>query len=433
MAQHRLRLLYYKWMNERNYILYRRIKGLRESLCFYICRIFPVDKTLFSLCTFEGKGGYGCNPKYIAEELHKRNPDYRFVWLVNEEARNKQFPSYIKKVSNSSLWSRAYWLTRSKVWIDNYRKPLGTVKRKSQIYINVNHYTLGIKCTGLLREEGFSKMAYLVSKNDSDMIDELIIDSKWCEECFDKALVYDGHMLKTGSPRCDVLFGNRTEFKNRFRERHNIPLDSKVIMYAPTFREGVKEGKRYVFSEKWSLDFQRLLDALNKKTGDTWYLCIRVHPQLANSFMMSGEETLSGLIIDESSADDMYEILAGMDAYITDYSSAIFEAGFANIPSMIFADDIQEYSSARGNLYWNLGLDPNDHVTNNKKMHPDMDLVLPFPISTNNEELEKTIQDFNAEDYNRKIEKFKSDIGLIFDGEASKRLADEIEIRMTDR
>ena len=117
------------------------------------------------------------------------------------------------------MWSRAYWLSRSKIWIDNYRKPLGTVKRKNQYYLNTNHYNMGIKATGLLRGERFSAMAYLVSKNDSDMIDELVIDSKWCEECFDKALVYEGHMLKAGSPRCDILYGN-IRYANKNACRH---------------------------------------------------------------------------------------------------------------------------------------------------------------------------------------------------------------------
>lgn len=420
-------------MKEIIYILWRKAKGFRDSLCFYICRIFPIENNLISVCSFEGKAGFGCNPKYIVEELHKRNPNYRFVWLVNNDVGEKNFPDYIKRVDNSSAWSRAYWLTRSKIWIDNYRKPLGTVKRKGQYYFNVNHYTIGIKCTGLLREQGFSKMAYIVSKNDSSLIDGLVIDSNWCEVCFDKAMVYNGRLLKTGAPRCDVLYGDMRHYKELFRKKHDLPSDAKVVMYAPTFREGAKEGKRFVYNKKWSLDFQRLLESFNKKTGDDWYICIRVHPQLANEFKFLGEGILSDRIVDESNADDMYEILAGMDAYITDYSSAIFEAGFANIPSFIYADDIQEYSFSRGNLYWNLGVDPNDHVTNSKMTHPDMDLVLPFPISTNNEEMEKAIASFNVEDYQKKIKKFKFDTGLVFDGKASIRLADEIEKRLSDR
>ncbi len=192
---------------EISYIRMRKRKARLESLRYRLCSIFPVDRGLVSVCTFEGKGGFGCNPKYLVEELHRRDPNLKFVWFVNEPGRH-QFPDYIREVPNTP-WGRAYWLSRSGAWIDNYRKPYGTVKRPGQYYLNVNHYTIGMKCTGLWRGQGFSEMAYLVSKNDSDMIDDLVIDSKWCELVSPKGLVYEGTYQKTGAPRCDVLYGDR--------------------------------------------------------------------------------------------------------------------------------------------------------------------------------------------------------------------------------
>lgn len=38
-------------------------------------------------------------------------------------------------------------------------------------------------------------MAYLVSKNDSDMIDHLVIDSDWCEQSLSPDLVLQGDNL----------------------------------------------------------------------------------------------------------------------------------------------------------------------------------------------------------------------------------------------
>lgn len=415
---------------EIKYIKKRRRKAFLESLCFYICRIFPIQKNLISVCTFEGKGGFGCNPKPLVEELHRRNSDYRFVWFVND--MGKEFPDYIKEVPNT-LWSRAYWLSKSKVWIDNYRKPYGTKKRKGQYYLNVNHYTIAIKCTGLLRGKGFSEMAYLVSKNDSDMIDGLVIDSAWCEQCFDKALVYEGSFLKTGAPRCDVLYGDRSRYQKLFREKHNLPSDAKVVMFAPTFREGAKDGKRSVYSEIWTIDFKRLLDNLEEKFGGCWYICVRVHPQLAPTFKEYKNAEIQERLIDESQADDMYEILAGMDAYITDYSSACFEAGFAKIPVFIYADDIQKYANDRGSLMWNLASDSLDRVTNNKEMTPELDLVFPFSVATDNDGLEKNIRNFDVDAYNESLYEFCKKIGLIFEGHASEKLADIIEQKIKSK
>lgn len=408
---------------EIRYIKKRRRLAFRESIKFYLCRIFPVQNNLISVCTFEGKGGFGCNAKPLVEELHRQHPDLRFVWFVND--MDKTFPDYVQKVPNTA-WSRAYWLSRSKVWIDNYRKPYGTKKRKGQYYLNVNHYTIAIKCTGLLRGEGFSEMAYLVSKNDSDMIDGLVIDSTWCEQCFDKALVYEGNFLKTGAPRCDVLFGDRSFYQKKFRQKHNLPEDAKVVMFAPTFREGAKDGKRYVFSEIWSIDFKRLIHNLEKKFGGKWYLCVRVHPQLAPTFREYKNPDVQDRIIDESQADDMYEILAGMDAYITDYSSACFEAGFAHIPVFLYADDIQQYANDRGALMWNLATDPRDCIRNNKQITPGFDVELPFPLASDNEQLEQDIMTFDRNAYDKKLNEFHEKMGLVFDGRASEKIIENI-------
>ena len=408
---------------EMKYIRKRKRQAFRESLCFYACRIFPVRRNLISVCTFEGKGGFGCNPKPLVEELHRQNPQLRFVWFVND--MTKEFPDYIRKVPNT-LWSRAYWLSRSKVWIDNYRKPYGTKKRKGQYYLNVNHYTIGIKCTGLWRGEGFSPMAYLVSKNDSDMIDDLVIDSKWCEEVSPKGLVYEGAYQNTGAPRCDVLYGDRSDAKSRFRKKHHISEDAKVVLFAPTFREGAKDGKRFVFSEIWTIDFQRLLDNLQKKFGGKWYLCVRVHPQLAPTFQEYKNPEIQDRIIDESQADDMYEILAGMDAYISDYSSACFEAGFAHIPVFLYADDIQKYAKDRGALMWNIATDPRERIGNNKVMTPNFDVKLPFSLASDNEELEKDIMEFDKAKYDKVLDEFHEKVGLVFNGRASENLANKI-------
>ena len=412
---------------EIRYIKKRRRMAFRESIKFYLCRLFPVQNNLISVCTFEGKGGFGCNAKPLVEELHRQHPDFRFVWFVND--MDKTFPDYVQKVPNTA-WSRAYWLSRSKVWIDNYRKPYGTKKRKGQYYLNVNHYTIAIKCTGLLRGECFSEMAYLVSKNDSDMIDGLVIDSTWCEQCFDKALVYEGNFLKTGAPRCDVLFGDRSFYQKKFRQKHNLPEDAKVVMFAPTFREGAKDGKRFVFSEIWSIDFKRLIKNLEKKFGGKWYLCVRVHPQLAPTFREYKNPDVQDRIIDESQADDMYEILAGMDAYITDYSSACFEAGFAHIPVFLYADDIQQYANDRGALMWNLATDPRDSIRNNKQITSSFDVELPFPLSSDNERLEQDIMAFDRNTYDKKLDEFHEKMGLVFDGLASEKLTQIIEKRI---
>ena len=135
-------------------------------------------------------------------------------------------------------------------------------------------------------------------------------------------------------------------------------------------------------------------------------------------------------MFDESQADDLYEILAGCDAYITDYSSACFEAGFAGIPAFIYADDLQQYAKDRGNLMWNLASDPPDHIGNNKEITPQLDVVFPFPVAQNNDELERIVLNYDEEQYRQKLNDFFSKAGLVFTGHASEDLADLLLERM---
>ena len=406
------------------YLFYRKWIAFGTKFCFLLCRVFPIKKNRISVCTFEGKGGFGCNPKYIVEELHRRNPEYEFIWFVND--MDKEFPDYIKKVPND-LKNRAYWLSTSKIWIDNYRKPYGTIKRKGQYYVNTWHATIGFKSIGLWREEAFSEIACLVSRNDSKMIDDVVIDSEWCAEMYPKGMVYDGNFLWACAPRCDILYGDRSGWRDKFRKEHGINRDAKVIMFAPTFREGSVNGKRTVFSEIWTIDFKRMLQNLEKRFGGEWYLCLRVHPQLAESVKEYKDAELKDKIIDVSKENDMYEILAAMDAFLTDYSSAAMDASYSHMPVFIYADDIEKYINDRGSLLWDMTTDSYAPVPNNKKMTPNIDTVLPYSIAQNNEELEKNILEFDEEKYLSLMKRFESDVKLIFDGKGSQKVANRIE------
>ena len=346
------------------------------------------------------------------------------MWFVND--MNKQFPDYIKKVPNT-LWSRAYWLSVSKVWIDNYRKPYGTRKRKGQYYINTWHGATGFKSIGLWRGKAFSKMAYLVSKNDSDMIDCVPVDSEWCAQYFVKGLVYDGEFLKSGTARCDIMYGDRQEARDKFRAKYHLDRDAKIVMFAPTFREKSVDGKRVVFSELWTLDFKRLLQNLEKRFGGQWVLCMRLHPQIADYVSQIQEIDLKDKIIDASREDDMYEALAAMDALVTDYSSVAMDAGIAKVPVFVYADDIEKYVNDRGSLVWNMETRKSGFVKNNSEKTPNISLELPFSIAENNEELENNIITFDSTEYEKRIQTFNKGIQLVFDGRACERIVDKIE------
>ena len=408
-------------MNENSYIKYRKLKAFSCSLMYYFCRIFPIQNRRITVVAYEGKGGFGCNPKYIVQELHKENDMIEIVWLVND--LNKNFPDYIK-VKKNTLWNRAYYLSTSKVWIDNYRKPLGTKKRKGQYYINTWHGCVGFKPIGLWRGEKFSRIAYLVSKNDSDMIDRLIVSNDWSAEVFVRGMVYDGKILKLGQAREDVMSYDRTAVRVSVREKYNLPADSRIVLYAPTYRESGMKTNRQVYSEQTSIDISLLKKSLHDKFGGEWYVLEKLHPQLAATQKVSDPS-----VIDVSKEDDTNWLIAASDAVVTDYSSVGFEAGAYGIPVFLYMDDIEEYMGDRGGLCFEIHDDGT--ITNNKQMAPDFDVEVPFAVIRNNEEMAEKIALFDIDSYLEKTEKMTEQLGWEKDGKASNRVSNLINKKIS--
>lgn len=116
-----------------------------------------------------------------------------------------------------------------------------------------------------------------------------------------------------------------------------------------------------------------------------------------------------------------------MDALITDYSSAAMDASFMRIPVFIYADDIEKYIQDRGSILWDFSRLSEEIIKNNQEMVPGIDTQLPYTVSQNNDELERHILEFDEDKYAKQMDQFVKDVELIFDGQASSRVADKIE------
>ena len=386
-------------------ILKRKQKARKTHFVYCLFRIFPVKKNKIVFTTFEGDGGYCCNPRYVAEELLRRDKGYDMIWLVNN--MEKKFPAGIRKVSNT-FWKRAYHLVTAKVWVDNTRKAYGTAKRKGQLYIQTWHAAIEFKSVGGFRGKLFPKIAYLVSAYDSKLADYVTSNSEWCTRLYPKMLLYKGEILKTGSPRCDIFFTRRKEVYQEIRGRYSVPQDAKIVMFAPTFRGGSQKGKRQVFAKETTLDFELLVKTLQEKFGGNWYVFLRLHPQLSAQFKDMPLRNRVEQMVDVSQGDDMSELLAASDVLVTDYSSSPFDAINIYIPVFLYADDLEEYIADRGKLMWKIE-------------------ELPFSVAETNEQLRQNILQFDEEEYRKKIDAFSKEQGVLEDGHASERVADVIE------
>lgn len=372
-----------------------------QSVPFYLLRIIPIINNKIVFCCIEGTTGYSCNPKYIAQECIKSNKNdetnFQLVWLVNDTS--KEFPKEIKVVKNT-VWNRAFHLSTAHIWIDNSRKQLETRKRKNQVYIQTWHAKLGFKPTGLDRGKSFSKIAYLVSKHDSNMVDYWLSNSDWYDKKLKSGALYEGKTIRFGSPRCDILVNRCDNEKLGIRQKYDLSENDKLIMYAPTFRGGNQETNRKVEMGNHMPNFDGMIKALERKFGGNWYILLRLHPQLTVRNIKI--DACNERLIDISNEDDMYEILAGCDAFMTDYSSAAFDAAVMKIPVFLYCDDYEQYENERGKLLWNLK-------------------ELPFPFSKTDVELKNNIEYFDIRSYLINIDQLKKKENILEDGNASVR------------
>ena len=394
--------------SEERYIRKRLREARRQAREFYYCRKYPIQENKIVFTTIEGTTGFSCNPKYIALELLRRNLGLDLIWLVDD--MTKKFPKGIRKVKNT-LKNRAYELSTAKIWIDNSRKQLEVRKRPGQFYLQTWHANISPKPIGLFRGKSFSKIAYIVSKHDSDMIDLLLTNSKWMEETLaGKGILYDGAMARTGAPRNDILINDRTVYRERLRGKYGISNDTRLMMYAPTFRGGSQGTKRGIDKSNRFPDFEALKKALEEKTSENWKILLRLHPQLTARHVISG--IASDDVIDVSGEADMFETLAACDALLTDYSATMFDASYMRVPVFIFAYDLDEYIAERGHLMWD---DIHD---------------LPFQVAETDEELLSIIKNFDEEDFRERLETFFKSVELKEDGHAAERAANIIEERL---
>lgn len=391
------------------YVDWRKRKAFFYSLLFRICEVFPLKPDKVVMWTLEGQGGYSDSPKYIAEEILRRNRNrkskYRIVWLT--DLPKQKFPGEIKTVK-ASLWNWAYHLSTASFWVGNTRTAYGTRKRRGTTYIQTWHSIAGIKPIGEQRGKKLPQVARMISEADSRLIDYVLAGNEWsCKMC-PSGLLYDGPILRTGIPRCDILFHGKEEMRRKCRERYRLPLDTYIMLYAPTFRGGSQQGRRSVSAEIGTMDFEKLVPVLESKFGGTWYIFLRLHPQVSDQTEKILYGNRNDRVINVSRYSDMNELIAASDMLITDYSSSIFESALMKQPGFLFIEDEKEYVLDRGTLMFETDR-------------------MPFPKACNMKELLDRIEKFDFSSYQCLVEAFMNELGSFEDGNASGRVVDFME------
>ena len=361
------------------------------AIIYSFMKILPIDnsKIVFS-SYFSTK--YNDNPRAIFERILKDHPEYHYYWLMRDTKVLIPGATVIKAGSLSGL----YHLATAKCWVDNSRKRAWVSKRKQQFYVQTWHAGIAFKRVEKDVEEHLPKLYVKAAKNDSKMADVFISGSKWQTESYKKSFWYNGEVFESGLPRSDIFFEEPKDYKEKVYKYFGIEKSYHLLLYAPTFR--VNETLSC-----YDIDYKRILDALREKFNCNWKILVRLHPNISKkqTFIKYDED-----IINASNYQDINELIVSSSILISDYSSCLFDAMEARKIVLLYANDIDDYMNDRG-MEFSLR-------------------EIPFPLATNNDELETIINDFDLCKYQEQVDLFSKQLGIMDDGKSSERVADYI-------
>src|SRR5699024_470555 len=138
-------------------------------------------------------------------------------------------------------------------------------------------------------------------------------------------------------PRNDILVNHAQNqpYINEIKANLNIPLDKKVVLYAPTWRDD-----EYDEAGNYQQTVQLELTQLRATISDQYIILLRMHSLIANKLGLSVYEDC---IVDVSYYRDISELYLIGDGLITDYSSVMFDYAVLKRPQFFYASDIEKY------------------------------------------------------------------------------------------
>ncbi|HEX7063879.1 MAG TPA: CDP-glycerol glycerophosphotransferase family protein, partial [Bacillales bacterium] len=319
------------------------------KLMFRAMGKLPVKKNLVIFESFSGKQ-YSCNPRAIYEYMKEYHPEYKMYWSINgkfKEPFEKRDIPYIRRFSLKWLWL----MPRARYWVINSRMPAWIPKPKHTEYLQTWHGTPLKKLAADMEQvhmPGTNTQKY--KKNflkETRKWDYLISPNAYSSVIFWRAFQFDQIMIESGYPRNDYLFhNNNREAIDRLKEECGIPLDKKVILYAPTWRDDQFHGKgRY----KFDLDLD--LKLMREKLGDEYVVILRMHYLVAENFDLTPYE---GFAYDHSKYEDIRDLYLISDLLITDYSSVFFDYANLKRPIIFYVYDIDRYRDTLRGFYFDI-------------------------------------------------------------------------------
>ena len=306
----------------------------------------PLDPNKVVL--YRSGGGYGDNPRAVAEYIHRHRPNIKLVWAYGTPGDKMTIPGYILPVAfESDVFLRE--MATAAAWVCSTTLPDGTIKRKGQIYIQTWHGDKGFKKFGrdAVELDSIKKSTHGRRLIESEICDYFLTGAKWFIPKIRSAIGFNGEIIGCGLPRNDCLVNPDPKVAIATKRRIGIAENTKTLIYAPTFRD--HEGTHEVVAS--DIDLSAILNALEKKTGEQWICLLKAHAGRKLKLAISGEKTK---FIDVTAYPDIADLLMISDMLITDYSSCAGDFALTDRFILLYQDDIESYTTKDRTLYFDM-------------------------------------------------------------------------------
>ncbi|MBY7124810.1 CDP-glycerol glycerophosphotransferase family protein [Bacillus sp. 16GRE42] len=384
---------------------HRLVKGCCKAI-FVACSYLPARKKLVVFESFSGKQ-YSCNPRAIYEYMEQQNLGFHMVWSVNNSYTahfEKENIPYVKRFS--IRWF--ILMARAQYWVTNSRMPLWLPKPRHTTYVQTWHGT-PLKKLALDMKEVYMpgtttekyKMNFQIEVRNWDY---LLSPNTYSTKIFQRAFQFEKHVVESGYPRNDFLYVNNNCKKiDELKKKNGLPLDKKIILYAPTWRDD-----QFYIKGRYKLDLQLDLNLLQKKLGSDYIILLRMHYLIAEQFDL---EPYLGFVYDFSHYSDINELYILADLLITDYSSVFFDYANLKRPIIFYAYDMDSYRDKLRGFYF------------------DLEKKAPGPVVLTTEDVLEEIMKFARQglgEFEKKYDAFYDNYCYLEDGFASKRVVEKV-------
>lgn len=289
----------------------------------------PVDKKAILFSAHGRK--YNDSPKEIYEYLlaHPEYKDYKFYWAIEDDDKT-EIPGEHTIVKPDTV---KYFRTalKCKYWVTcvNIERSL-KFKRHKTVYLNTWH-GIPIKTVG---NEAKGRKDY-----DFSYINFFCISGEYEIDVYKRSFnLSESQLLKCGMPRNDVLYNTTEDEILAIKERLGLPLNKKILLYAPTWRDSKDGGKSYQIKPPINLTLWE------QELGEDYVLLFRTHPYTNELLGVH----FNAFVRDYTNYPNINDLMKIADVLISDYSATIFDYAILERPIICFAYDLEEYSHERG-------------------------------------------------------------------------------------